>query len=188
VHHTRKPAAGTNGEITVEDGRGAGALLAAVRSARVLNRMTKDEAAGIDVDNYRLFFRIDNGKANLAPPSDAATWCQLVSVDLPNGDSVGVVAPWAWPDPFSNVTSHDLREVQKRIHEGDWRIDVRAKNWAGNLVAEVLDFAQVEKDDRPRLQAILRTWVNNGALKIVRRKNEQRKEFDFIEVGTWAAP
>ena len=42
AHHTRKTG---GAEVTVEDGRGAVALLNAVRSARVLNMMTEDEAA-----------------------------------------------------------------------------------------------------------------------------------------------
>jgi hypothetical protein len=40
-HHARKTG---GGEVTVEDGRGASALLAAVRSARSVNTMTRDEA------------------------------------------------------------------------------------------------------------------------------------------------
>ncbi len=40
-HHARKMG---GGEVTVEDGRGASALLAAVRSARSVNTMTRDEA------------------------------------------------------------------------------------------------------------------------------------------------
>jgi RecA-family ATPase len=50
VHHPRK----TGGqEVTVEDGRGASALLAAVRSARVLNVMTKGEATKAGVSPHR---------------------------------------------------------------------------------------------------------------------------------------
>jgi RecA-family ATPase len=42
VHHTRKTG---GAEITAEDGRGASAMSAAARSVRVLNPMSKDEAA-----------------------------------------------------------------------------------------------------------------------------------------------
>ena len=42
AHHTRKTGGAA---VTVEDGRGASALLSAVRPARVLNVMTEDEAA-----------------------------------------------------------------------------------------------------------------------------------------------
>ena len=48
IHHSKK----TFGvEVTVEDGRGASALLAAVRSAQVLNKMTPDDAAKCGVEN-----------------------------------------------------------------------------------------------------------------------------------------
>ena len=49
VHHVRK----TNGaEITAEDGRGASALIAAARSVRVLNPMSKEEAASAGVEAW----------------------------------------------------------------------------------------------------------------------------------------
>jgi RecA-family ATPase len=44
VHHTRKSSAGQS-EHTADDARGASAIIAAARSVRVLNRMTRDEAA-----------------------------------------------------------------------------------------------------------------------------------------------
>ena len=47
VHHSRKTG---GAEITVEDGRGASALLAASRSGRVLNPMTKEEATKAGVE------------------------------------------------------------------------------------------------------------------------------------------
>ena len=66
LHHVRK----TNGaEITAEDGRGASALIAAARSVRVLNPMTKEEGDTANVgENRRFYFRAAIGKANLAPP------------------------------------------------------------------------------------------------------------------------
>ena len=89
VHHTRKPAPGQE-ELSVTDSRGAGAVKDAVRSMRVLNTMTKTEAdrLGIDDVDRRLHFRVDNGKANMTPPS-AANWYRFISVDIPNGDNVG---------------------------------------------------------------------------------------------------
>ena len=77
VHHTRKPAPGQE-ELGVLDSRGAGAIINAVRSARVLNTMSKAEAdkVGVDEVDRRLYFRIDRGKANMAPPAAA----QLVQV------------------------------------------------------------------------------------------------------------
>src|SRR5262249_46464560 len=145
VQHTRK----TSGqEITIEDGRGAVALISASRSARVLNRMTKDEAdnAAVGAPNAWRYFRVDNGKASMAPHPEQADWYRLASVDLGNGDQVGVVTAWAWPDPFEDVTVHDLRAAQKAVSEGGpWRADVRADMWVGKAIAGVL---RLDPDDK----------------------------------------
>ena len=84
AHHTRKTG---GAEVTVEDGRGAVALLNAVRPARVLNVMTEDEAnkAGIS-DGRRRYFKITDGKNNLALPVDKMDWFRSTSIDLGNGD------------------------------------------------------------------------------------------------------
>src|SRR5262249_35496446 len=68
-HHVRKGASGGRNEgHTVEDARGAGALVNSCRNVRVLNTMTKDEGEKAGVERHRSYFRIDNGKANLTPP------------------------------------------------------------------------------------------------------------------------
>jgi hypothetical protein len=101
VHHTRKPAAGQE-ELSVIDSRGAGAIINAVRSARVLNTMSKAEAEAASIDDVdrRLHFRIDNGKANMAPPV-AARWYKFEGVELPNSDNVGVATFWPFPGQAS---------------------------------------------------------------------------------------
>lgn len=61
VHHVRKSTAGT--ETTVHDGRGASAFLDRVRSARALNRMSKEEAERMSVEEEDRIsiFRVDVG-------------------------------------------------------------------------------------------------------------------------------
>ena len=85
VHHTRKTG---TGEVTVEDGRGAVALLAAARHARTLRPMNETEADsfGIERGERSSYVRVDSGKANLAPPASKAVWFRLANVRLPNGD------------------------------------------------------------------------------------------------------
>ena len=111
VHHTRKPAPGQE-ELSVIDSRGAGAIIDAVRSARVLNTMSKTEAdnAGIDDVDRRLHFRIDKGKANMAPPT-AAKWHKFVGVELPNSDNVGVATPWDFPG--QGASSPQMAEAER---------------------------------------------------------------------------
>jgi hypothetical protein len=74
------------GEYTIEDGRGAVALRDAVRSARVANVMSGDEArdSGIETWLRRRYFRIDYGKANLAVPPDKTDWRYIAAVQLGN--------------------------------------------------------------------------------------------------------
>jgi hypothetical protein len=99
AHHTRKLPAGGDGEYAADDARGASAIRDAVRSMRVLNIMSKGEASqnGIDEFERLSYFRIDSGKANMAPPAKKGeNWFKFESVDLPNltQDSVGVVTQW----------------------------------------------------------------------------------------------
>jgi hypothetical protein len=168
VHHSRKTA---GGETTVEDGRGASALLAAARSARVLNQMTPDEAAKAGVEMPRLHFRVHNGKANLAPP-EATAWFKLEPTVLPNGetefdgDSVAVVTPWAWPDPFDDVTVHDLRKAQDLIASGEWAENIQANNWAGKAVAQVLGVDLDEPSEKQKVKTIIRRWIREKVLRV----------------------
>ena len=97
-HHVRKPAAGAEADHDVFDIRGVLAITDAVRAARVLNRMNKQDAgnAGIDEITRLSHFRVDRAKGNYSP-AQAATWRRFVNVELPNGDDVGVVTPWDFP-------------------------------------------------------------------------------------------
>jgi hypothetical protein len=189
VHHVRKAAFG-QGEYSVDDARGASALLAAVRSARALNAMSKDEAARAGVSEPRLHFRIDNGKANLAPPADKTTWRRLGSVQLGNGeaiphagDSVGVVTAWEWPDPSEDVTPDEIRAVQETIAAGEWRESAQAKAWAGRAIADALGLDISEPTAKAKVKALLRTWLEMGILKAVQGKDAQRVTRAFIQVG-----
>jgi hypothetical protein len=189
VHHARK----ANGnEVTVEDGRGAVALLSASRASRALNVMSEEEAIRAGVDNRRVFFRAVDGKANLAPPSDKSTWFKLVSVDLMNGtearpsDHVGVVTSWGWPDPMEGVTVEDLRRVQERVSRGQWRESVQSPQWVGFAVAEVLRLNATDPADQRKIKDCLKSWVQNKVLRVVLHEDAKGNSRPFVEVGEWA--
>jgi RecA-family ATPase len=97
-HHVRKPAAGIEADIDLHDIRGAMAITDAVRAARVLNRMSRKDAETAAVDENRRLshFRVDKAKGNYSP-AQAAVWRRFINIPLPNGDDVGVVAPWDFP-------------------------------------------------------------------------------------------
>ena len=182
VHHVRKQ---NGAEVTAESSRGAVSLIGAARSVVVYNRMTKEEGerAGIEPNKRGFYFRTQNDKANLAP-AEAADWHRMNNVDLDNGDSVGVACPWEWPDAFEGVSTFHLKQVQARVAEGEWRLDVRSKDrWIGIVIAEVCEI-EVEKN-RHRIRDILKQWLDTDMLRVVRREDEHRKVRDFVEVGTW---
>ena len=92
VHHTRKR--GKDGTISMDDGRGASALLSAARIGRNLNGMTdKDAQQFILPMAPRWYVRLDSTKANLSAPTDSTQWYEKVSVELENGDGVGTLKP-----------------------------------------------------------------------------------------------
>jgi hypothetical protein len=183
VHHPRKTG---GAEVTVEDGRGGSALLAKTRVARVLNRMTEDEAARAGLETHRAYFRVDNGKASMSAPTGVAEWYRIESFDLGNGDpgdSVGVVTRWAWPDAFDGVTVSNLRAVQAAIAAGRWRESSQAKDWAGHAVPEVVGLDADSKAHRAKISSLLKTWIKNGMLVIVESFDERRERRSYIEVG-----
>src|ERR1700730_15736500 len=105
------------------------------RSNRVLNVMSTDEATDAQVkpEQRKSYFRADDGKANMAPPAENATWLKIVSIGLGNheifelGDFVGVVTSWALPGVFVGVTVDDLPKVQAAIDTGSCSEEITAK-------------------------------------------------------------
>lgn len=198
VHHVRKGVG--DHTYTVEDARGGSALIGAVRSARVLNVMSQDDAdkAGVEPEHRRLHFRVDNGKANMAPPMERAVWRKLVSVGLGNGrdygfinteDHVGVVTAWEMPDTLHDVRADHIEKVVAAVRENpDYRADVRAGNWIGNLVAEVLGLDISEKAAKEKVKRALAMWFASKALQREFRADDSRRNREYVVVGSgWKA-
>jgi hypothetical protein len=188
VHHSRK----TNGaDATVEDARGASALNAAARSVRVLNSMTPKEAENAGVQNPRQYVRIENGKANLAPPSDKAKWFHLRSVSLGNGspsapsDEVGVAEAWDWPNALAGVTDAHLRAVKQAFAGRPWRKDAQARDWAGHPVATGLGLNLHDAAHKAKVKRLIKDWLVNGMLAQTSGKSGKGKTCPFVQVGTW---
>jgi hypothetical protein len=191
-HHPGKPKLG-QAETTVEDARGASALLWAVRSARVFNFMTPDEAAklGIVEDNRRRNIRIANGKANMGPIGKAE-WIKIELENLPNGDEVACSSRWIPPNPFDGVSTTDMGTGAQLAATGEFRADSRSPKWFGYALADLLHIpvsygADNNPKDLARLNTIIKTWIKNKVLKIEARTDETRRERKFVVPGT-AAP
>jgi hypothetical protein len=179
VHHVRK---GNGGETNADSARGAKALVDAARSVNVFNRMSQDEAslAGVAEDQRGFYFRVQNDKANLAPP-DKAVWYRMNNVSLDNGDQVGVACPWSWPELFEGISTNHLIAAQKAVAQGDYRADPRSPQWVGIPVGRVLDL-DPEKS-RKRISSVLKEWVANGAFDIVEKPDDQSRPRKFVVVG-----
>lgn len=190
VHHIRK---GNGEDANIDSVRGAGSLIGAARAARVINKVSEDDAIKLCVqpDDARGIFRVDDGKANLAPPADAATYRRMIGVKIANGEWVGVAVPFAMPDAFDGVSVGNLIEVQQAI----WRrcedrnpprfSDQAGADWVGCLVADVLRMDA--DDDRARIKKILSQWMKSGALKKGEFIDHNRAKRPVVEVGKWAS-
>ena len=183
VHHVRKAQNGQS--ASYGDARGASALTDAARHVRRLTSMTYEEArnAGVEESDRWRITREGDSKDNLAPPSRDSSWRAMISVDIGNGDSIGVPEPWAWPDPFDEITVADLHAVQAEIRNGEWREDVRSKNWAGIAIADVLGLDSGLAENKSKIKQLLATWLENRELKVVERADNQRRLRKYIEVG-----
>jgi RecA/RadA recombinase len=200
LHHTRKASPNDSAEPSIDDARGASSFGGAVRVGRVLRRMTKKEAEKAGVQNHEQHFRAHLAKANMSPRLDQSEWYQLQSGDLGNdspkelSDQVGVVTRWEWPDLCEALGQYDLYRVQQAVSRGPgtilsgdahvgWRRDPQAPAWAGKAVAHVLGLSP--EHDKPQIKRLIETWIASGALRVVRKLDQRRKEKEFVVVGEW---
>lgn len=190
VHHLRKVA---DREATVEDARGAVALIGAARSVRVLNRMTEEQAAtaGVAPDDRTSIFNIHQGKANLTKMSSAQDWRRLVSVPLGNGrgltkpqDHAGVVSEWKWPtaeEAAAEITQEQVANICSVLAGGAYKASQNVKSmWAGEAVAYVLGLDIEEKSARSRCAALLKAWIADGTLAIVEERDPSSRHIAKI--------
>jgi hypothetical protein len=197
VHHARKT---TNGAISIDDSRGAKALIDAARASRVLNTMSEHDAevAEIEECERRSYFRSDNGKGNLTP-AEFTSWFKLENVDienhpcaLGNGDKVGVATMWSYPEtPEIRITEADVIRIQQTIGVGGkWRKDSRTEDepWVGKAIAEVLGIDLRNAANRKAVNKIVKDWLRSGLLKVEERLDANRKKRKYVDAGSPPAP
>jgi hypothetical protein len=189
-HHPGKSKPG-QAENSVEDARGASAILWAVRSARVFNFMTPQEAErlGIAEDMRRLHVRISNGKANMGPIGKAE-WVKIELENLPNGDEIACATRWKPPDPFVGVTAADMHECRRLAQGGAYRADSQSPEWFGYAVAKRLNIPLVygannAPKDVARVKQILQKWFRNKVVATQRREDLHRHKRLFVIPGPW---
>ena len=199
VHHARK---GNGNETTVDDARGASALVSAARSVRTLNRMTYDEAkrAGIEHDKAQDHFKVSIGKANLARVSNSGNWYEVKSLPLMNGgtitvgnenimlpgDSVGVVTSWTWPATASQIEADIIENVQRIVGGGNYRASEQSPDWVGYVIGGCFGYNKV-KDHATNKKAMVKLvaqLISEGWLRVVVKQHDAaRRDKAFVEVG-----
>ncbi|MBV1837176.1 AAA family ATPase [Acetobacter estunensis] len=121
LHHTRKGSAGIAGNPDIA--RGASSIIGAARVVVTVAVMTEQEADSFSVpaDHRRYFSRVDTGKINAAP-TGREEWFERQAYELPNGDSVAAMLPWAPPDDTVGLEQRVVIEagIAKGSSEGPW--------------------------------------------------------------------
>ena len=159
-----------------------------MRSVDVVNKMMPEEGKKVGIEGLeaRRYFSVYDDKPNMTVNPESKTWYTLISVPLGNGpngtdgDSVGVVTSWKWPDPLAGVTGSDFVCVAQALRGGKWRKDPQAKSWAGKPVAKVLKLDLDSKADRAKIGSLLKHWVAAGNLVEYEEEDEQRRPRKFI--------
>ena len=128
VHHTKKGGAKTDSEThagDVESGRGASSLKDACRIATTLARMSPKTADKLGInyeDEGRFLVRLDHGKGNFSGPPEGATWFKQVSVQLTNGDTVGVHETFDISELVDEAKQRDAERTRESIAQ--YRLDI----------------------------------------------------------------
>jgi RecA-family ATPase len=190
VHHIRK---GNGEDASIDSVRGAGSLIGAARAARVVNRMSADDAAklGIDETEARSIFRVDDGKANLAPPAAAAVYRKMEGVKIDNGEWIGVCVPYTLPDAFDGISAKDAKAAQRIVadaHTNDepLRESQQSKKWVGVPIADMLGIDITEKKGKAKVSSIIKTWIKTNVLAVERITDpRQAREVAVVVVGEW---
>jgi hypothetical protein len=190
VHHIRK---GNGEDANIDSVRGAGSLIGAARAARVVNRMPLDEASrlGIDEAEARSIFRVDDGKANLAPPADKALYRKMVGVKIDNGEWIGVCVPFKLPDAFDGVSAKDAKKAQQIVADAHsngepLRESSQASNWVGVPIADMLDIDITEKAGKAKVASIIKTWIKTNVLATEKVFDAKKgRELPVVIVGEW---
>lgn len=192
AHHFRK----LNGEeATVDAVRGAGAIVGACRSVRITAGMSKDEAAkyGIDDEQRGYYIWLQNGKANMLPPTHKRQWLFMEGENLDNAvppfdaDEVGVVTRWIPPELCTELTPPEFRDVRTAIRDADpiaaLRRDTRSTGWIGLLIAKALGRDSKDKVVKGQMQSLISRLEHGGHLKLEEMRDHRAGR--TVSVFTW---
>lgn len=160
IHHTRKETEGAR--LGAESFRGGKSFIDGVRHARILEPMDEGAAASYGIVNPRAYFKVETVKANLSPGSSSSECYEMMSVELGNGDSVGVPVSRSPQKQFLEPSEEQMEDILQKLAGGEFRQHDTASEWAGKIVAEVmnLDFGPgLSKKNRSPSQNVTRKQI-----------------------------
>jgi hypothetical protein len=172
VHHTRKIQANQT-NVSPEDARGGSSLIGAVRSARVLNRMSKEVSEQLAIDNHVDYFKIEPaGKNNLSRPLDQIVWYKKTGEFLPNNDEVVVIESYTPPSAFEGISKDKIVNLMNSIRDCQIYLltNIRAvkndyKMSVHEFIADFLDFDINAPAIRKRVSSMLKVWIEEDVLR-----------------------
>jgi hypothetical protein len=186
VHHIRK---GNGEDASIDSVRGAGSLIGAARAARVVNRVSEDDAMklGVEPDKAKGIFRVDDGKANLAPPADKSTYRQMIGVKIDNGEWIGVCVPFELPDEWKGMTDKVVNEMLRLIELGPVTSDgseeyysIRPQDrdrFVGRVITTFAFDDPTHMKNEGQAKRIIKTWHERGLIEEFEYRSEsQRKD------------
>jgi hypothetical protein len=186
VHHIRK---GNGEDASIDSVRGAGSLIGAARAARVINRVSEDDAMklGVEPDKAKGIFRVDDGKANLAPPADKSTYRQMIGVKIDNGEWIGVCVPFELPDEWKGMTDKVVNEMLRLIELGPVTSDgseeyysIRPQDrdrFVGRVITTFAFDDPTHMKNDGQAKRIIKTWHERGLIEEFEYRSEsQRKD------------
>ena len=173
VHHIRK---GNGDDAGIDSVRGASSVIGAVRAARVINKISEDDAIklGIPLEDAKGIFRVDDGKANLAPPAEASVYRRMIGVKIGNGEYVGVCTPFTLPDEWEGMDEKTVNRILSLINAGILTEDgvehyssrpQDKERFAGSVISAYhFDNAKHTKNDA-QAKRIIKHWLTTGLLE-----------------------
>ena len=87
---------------------------------------------------------------------------------------MGAVKRWEWPDAFAGVSKQDAANVRDAIAALEATPpsqDIRANNWAGNVIGQCLGIDPNDTAGKARIKELLNYWIKTDVLAVEEREN-----------------
>jgi hypothetical protein len=175
VGHTRKPSMGFDGALTAYDTRGSGAIVDALRSVRMLDLMTEDEAEEAEVKEFERerHVKITPAKRNYSATGGEPQWIRIENLIINNGDDVGVVEPWTWPSRDPAFVEAAVQRAEDVFIEampvlsarGQRLSDRRGVNYAPKIIAETTAAKEMRVNET-YLAAAMKRLIERGEIEV----------------------